>query len=246
MNLLEQLKRAGAIAKKDLMIYYFRGPVIIQGLLIPAFMFISFSFKRDVPLDFLLSGLVGMSLFFAVSAITPVIAPWETRMKTFERLVSCPISLWAIILGDVVASVLFGVFITVFILAVCVAILGAQIITLPLLAGIVTGAFCFSSFGTLISVPPTDKPSDIMLIATLIKFPLIFISGVFAPLPEMGAARFLSYISPLTYYTDLVRHAMMGESSFSPLVNVLVLAGFAVVLYSAAVIWHRKSLDKRF
>jgi len=246
MSFFDQLKRSAAIAKKDLRIYYFRGPVIIQGLLIPAFLFLSFSFRRDVALDFLLSGLVGMALFFAVSAITPVIAPWETRMKTFERLISCPISLWAILLGDIMASMLFGLFITLFILVASVIILGAQIITLPLLAGIMAGSFCFSAFGTLISAPPADKPSDIMLISTLIKFPLIFISGVFAPLYEMGAARFLSYISPLTYYTDLVRHAMIGEAAFPPATNVLALAGFAVVLYSAAVAWHRKNLDKRF
>ena len=184
MNIFEQLKRSFAITKKDLSIYYLRGPVIIQGLLIPAFLFIAFSFKRDLSLDFLIPGLLGMALFFSVSAITPVIAPWETRMKTFERLISSPISIWAIILGDIVASVIFGLFIIFFVLLAGVVLLGIKIISFPLIIGTLIGAFCFSALGTLISAHPADNPSNIMLFSTLIKFPLIFISGIFISISE--------------------------------------------------------------
>lgn len=246
MNALEQLKRSFAIAKKDLSIYYFRGSVIIQGLLIPAFLFISFSFKRDAPLIFLLSGLLGMALFFAVSAITPVIVPWETQMKTFERLISSPISLWAIIFGDILASALFGLFVTSFIILAAVILLGIEVISFSLIFGTIIAAFCFSALGTLISAPAADKPSDIMFLASLIKFPLIFISGVFVPITEMGRFKILSYFSPLTYYTDLVRHSIQGVSQFSPLVNLIVLAGITVLLFIISVKWHKKNLDKRF
>jgi ABC-2 type transport system permease protein len=246
MNIFEQLKRSFAITKKDLSIYYLRGPVIIQGLLIPAFLFISFFFKRDVSLSFIIPGLLGMALFSAVSAITPVIAPWETRMKTLERLVSSPISLWAIILGDILASVLFGLFVTSFIVLAGVILLGGEIMSFSLVLGTIIAAFCFSTLGILISAPVTDKPSDVMLFATLIKFPLIFISGVFVPITEMGKFKVLSFFSPLTYYTDLVRHSMQGVSQFSPFVDLIVLSGFTVFLFVVSVKWHEKSLDKRF
>ncbi len=246
MKILEQLKRAFAITKKDLSVYYVRGPVLIQGLLIPAFMFLSFSFKRDASWEFLLPGLLGMALFFSVSAITPVIAPWETRMRTFERLISSPISLWAILLGDVIGSVLFGLFILSFILVFSVFILGIEIINIYLLLGTIIAAFCFSSLGILISAPPADKPSDIMLISTLLKFPLLFISGIFVPITEIGRLKFLSYLSPLTYFTDLARYSVEGASYFPPLNNVIVLFGFTILLFFLAVKWHQKSLDKRF
>jgi ABC-2 type transport system permease protein len=245
-NILEQLKRAFAITKKDLSIYYFRGPIIIQGLLIPAFLFVSFFFKRDVSLNFLIPGLIGMALFFAVSAITPVIAPWETKMKTFERLVSSPISLWAIILGDIMASVLFGLFITSFVILISVFLLGGEIIGFSLILGTLIAAFCFSSLGTLISASPTDNPSNIMLLATLIKFPLIFISGVFVPITEIGKFKILSFLSPLTYYTDLIRHSIQGTSYFSPFVDLVVLFIFTTFLFIISIKWHEKSLDKRF
>jgi len=246
MSIFVQLKRSLAIAKKDLSIYYLRGPVIIQGLLIPAFLFISFSFRRNVPLDFLIPGLLGMALFFSVSAITPVIAPWETKMRTFERLISSPIDLWAIILGDIFASVLFGLFITSFVLLASVFLLGVKIINLPLILGTGIAAFCFSALGILISASPTDNPSDIMLVATLIKFPLLFISGIFVPITEIGQLKFLSFISPLTYYTDLVRYSVQGVSQFSPYTNLIVILGFAVFFFLVSIKWHEASLDKRF
>lgn len=246
MNIFEQLKRSFAVTKKDLSIYYMRGPVIIQGLLIPAFLFIAFSFKREASLDFLIPGLLGMALFFSVSAITPVIAPWETRMKTFERLASSPISLWAIILGDIVASVIFGLFITFFVLLAGIILLGIEIISLPLIVGIIIAAFCFSALGTLISAPPADNPSNIMLISTLIKFPIIFISGIFVPIAEMGKFKLLSFISPLTYFTDLARNSIQGASYFTSFVDLTALLGFAILLFVVSIKWHEKTLSKRF
>jgi ABC-2 type transport system permease protein len=223
-----------------------KGSVIIQGLLIPAFVFISFILKREMSLDMMIPGLLGMALFFAVSAITPVITPWETRMRTFERLVSSPVYLWAIILGDIMASVLFGLFVVSFIVLAGIILLGVEIISFPLIFGTIIAAFCFSSLGTLISAPPADKPSDIMLIASIIKFPLIFISGVFIPITEMGVLKILSFFSPLTYYTDLARYSIQGTSYFSPVVDLLVLSVFTIFLFVIAVKWHEKSLDKRF
>ncbi len=246
MNVLSQLKRSLAITKKDLSIYYFRGPVIIQGLLIPAFLFLSFSVRREMPLEFLMPGLLGMALFFTVSAITPVIAPWETRMRTFERLVSSPIALWAIIFGDILASVIFGVCVTSLIILIGVFLLGAEIITLSLVVGTVIAAFSFSTLGILISAPPKDKPSDIMLFATLIKFSLLFISGVFVPISELGKFRFLSFLSPLTYYVDLARRSIQGASEFSSLFSLSVLTSLTLLLFFLACLWHKKSLDKRF
>lgn len=244
--LTEQLKRSLAITKKDLSIYYLRGPVVIQGLLIPAFLFIAFSFKRELTVDFLIPGLLGMGLFFSVSAITPVIAPWETRMKTFERLVSCPITMWAIIFGDILASAMFGLFITSFILAAGVALLGIEILSINLIAGTVIAAFCFSSLGTLISSFPADNPSNIMLFSTLLKFPLIFISGIFASINEMGKFKVLSFFSPLTYYTDIARNSIQQAGYFSPELNLAVLFIFSVVIFILSVKMHEKSLSKRF
>ncbi|MCK4637025.1 MAG: ABC transporter permease [Methanomicrobia archaeon] len=246
MNIFEQLKRSLAITKKDLSVFYLKGPVIISGLLMPSFLFIAFIFGRELSLSFLIPSLFGMTLFVTVSSIGPIIAPWETRMRTFERLVSAPIAVWAIILGDITASLLFGLFITFFILLVSIILLGMGIISLSLIVGTLLAAFCFSSLGLLISAPPTDNPSNIMMLSTLIKFPLIFISGIFTPISKMGNLRIISYISPLTYYTDLARFSVDGTNYFAPAIDLLVLLCFSILFFVVAVKWHKKSIVKRF
>jgi len=246
MSIFEQLKRSLVISKKDLSLYYLKGPVLIYGLLLPAFLFIAFAVGRKLSVTFLIPGLLAMGIFFTSSAISPVIIPWETRMRTFERLVSAPIALWAIILGDIIASSLFGLFISSFILLIGIILLGLDIVNLYLIVGTLLASFCFSSLGLLISAPPTDNPSNIMMLSNLIKLPLIFISGVFIPIAKMGSFKIVSYISPLTYYTDLARYSTQGINYFSPTIDLLILFSFSILFFTIAVKWHKKSFTKRF
>lgn len=66
----------------------------------------------QLPLAFLVSRLIVMTLFLTATAVSPAIFPWEGSAKTLERLVSCPVTIEAIVLGDMIASVLLGVGIT--------------------------------------------------------------------------------------------------------------------------------------
>jgi len=95
-----QLSRALAIAEKDIRIYYLKGPVLIYGILFPMFLFLAFFLGRGMPVDFLISWLLSMTLFFTATAVSPVILPWEGSMRTLERLISAPVSIPAILLGD--------------------------------------------------------------------------------------------------------------------------------------------------
>ena len=83
-----------------------------------------------------------------------------------------------------------------------------------------------------------------MMLSALIRFPLIFISGIFTPLASLpDGARLLSMFSPLSYLSDGL-DATMGQASVVPLlVDVLVLLGFtAVFLFAASAILKRKAL----
>jgi len=206
--MIDQLKRACAIAKKDIRIYYLRGPVIIFGILFPLFLFMAFMIGRDLPVDFLIAGLLGMTVFFTSTSVTPVIAPTETQTRNLERLAACPVSITTILMGDMLASVLFGIGISLVPIMVGMAI--GVTVTHPfiLAVGIVLAAFCFSAMGLIFSSTPTSMTSTVMMISTMVKFPLVFISGIFIPvgeLPQWGQV--LASASPLTYITDLCRYS---------------------------------------
>ncbi len=247
MTLIEQLRRSFAIARKDVMIYYMKGPVITFGLIFPFFLIVAYTLGRNVPAKELYPGLMGMTVFFTATSVGPAILPWEVRSQTFERLVSMPIALWAMLFGDMQASFYFGLAISIP-TALIAPVIGVSILHVLLFClALLLAALCFAALGVLLSAyPPTDTPGNTMMLASLVKFPLVFISGVFLPLGQMPYwGRVIAYFSPLTYYTDLVRYAT-GEASYFPaMASLAMLAAFTVIFMAAAVIIHEKVLTQR-
>jgi len=245
--LWEQLKRSLCIVEKNICIYYSKGPVIIFGLLMPFFLFLSFYIGRDMPIESLIPGLLGMTAFFTATSTGPAIIPWEARAKTLEHLISSPISVKTILFGDAVSSFLFGILVSAF--TVFASLLTGVEIAYPfiLATGIILSTFCFAAFSILLSAyPPTDNPSTIMMMSSMIKFPLVFISGIFIPieqLPMWGKA--VSSISPLTYFTDLARYSIQGKSYYPIEINIIVLIAFTIVFLFAAIKIHEHTIQKR-
>ncbi len=245
-GIIDQIIRSFAIVKKDMKIYYSKGPVVLMGVMYPAFMFISFAFGRNMAAVSLMPGLIAMSVFFTCSAIAPITFPWETQARTLERLISCPVAVWTILFGDMLASMLTGIIISIVPIIIALAIGTAVVNPLILVVAIILGSICFATASLIISSPPASAPQYSQMISSFVKFPLIFISGVFAPLGEMPAfARSIAFISPLTYFTDLVRYATGGKNYLAVGVDLLVLVLFTVVAWIIAVKLHNRTLPIR-
>ena len=246
-NLCEKFKQSLAIVEKNIRIYYSKGPVIIFGLLMPFFLFLSFYIGRDMSIEALIPGLLGMTTFFTATSVGPAIVPWEARAKTLERLISSPVSLWTIFMGDVLSSFVFGVLVSA-LAAAASMLFGVGIANLSLLFfGIILSTFCFASFSILLSAyPPTDNPATVMMLSSMIKFPLVFISGVFIPIEELPVwGRAIASISPLTYFTDLARYSIQGTSYYPITIDILALIGFTAASLFAAIKIHERTILKR-
>ena len=233
--------------RKDIRIYYRKAPVWIFGLLLPVFLFLAFFMgSRQLPLSFLISGLVGMALFFTATAVSPAIFPWEGQAKTLERLASCPITVEAIVFGDMIASLLFGIGITIITVIIGLALGLSLIHGIILLASILLAGCCFSAIGMLLAVPPTNVPSNIMMLSSLIKFPLVFISGIFIPLEQMPAwGLALAVFSPLTYFTDIVHYSFTGTHYFSVWIDIAALAVFTLAFTIVTMYLHKRTMPQR-
>lgn len=243
---LEQLKRIWAIAKKDIRIYYAKGPVVIFGIVFPVFLFLSFMIGRQLALNFMIPGLLGMVLFFTATAISPAVAPWETQAKTLERLMSCPVTIQTIILGDILASFIFGVLISIIPVMIGLALGMTLTYPLVLVLAIILAAFCFSALGLIFSATPTSLPSNVMMLSSMVKFPVIFISGVFIPLNELPPwGQAISFISPLTYFTDIARRLIEGKGHLPIAVDFLLLLAFTVLFLVIAAKLHQKTMPRR-
>ena len=245
-GIFDQIMRSFAIMKKDIKIYYSKGPVVLMGVLWPGFMFVSFAFGRGISMAALMPGLISVSVFFTCSAISPVVFPWEGQARTLERLVSTPVAVWTILFGDMLASALTGIIISIIPIVITVAV-GTNIVDpFILIIAILLGSICFSTMALLLSFPPVNQPAPIQMLSTLVKFPLMFISGVFVPLSQLPEwARIVASISPLTYFTDIARYATGGESHYSIAVNLLALVAFTVVSWVVAVKLHNRTMPMR-
>ncbi len=237
-----ELRSVYVIAKKNAALYYFRPPILIHGMLLPAFFFLVFVVARRATTGTAIPGILAMTLCFTASAVGPMITPWERRNKTYERLISSPVSLSSIVLGDAVAGACFGLLLTAAGLALGLGLTDVRLVHPGMLAGaLVLSALCFGSLGVLLSAPPTDNPSQIMMLSNIVRMPLIFISGVLVPLAEMPPwSRGLVPVSPLSYCSDLIRAAFGSQPYFPIWLDFLALAGFSLAFLLAARFFHRR------
>jgi len=216
--------------EKNIRLYYTKPPVLMFGLLFPIFMFFAFFIGRQLDLVVFFPAFLAMMLFFTSSSVPPLITPWEKRERTYERLLSFPLTLESIIIGDIIAGSVFGVVISVLIWAASFWFLPIPITHAALfITCFLLGTIAFSSLGALLASPAADSPPNVMIFSNLIRFPLIFTSGIFIPISQMeGPGLIVAYCSPLTYLVDLFHAAVTGTSRFSPMADIGVLLGVTI------------------
>jgi ABC-2 type transport system permease protein len=250
-SLVESLNNVWTLAKKNINLYIKRGPVLIFGLMFPLFLVISWILGRSITLQQIFIGLIAMTSFFTSTAIAPVVFPIETREKSLERLLSAPLSLNEILLGIILASSIYSTIIT-FIIAIVFVALFPALMAFPLsllviFIGIALMGILGSLLALLISATPSDMTSDIMILMNIVKFPLLFIGGVFVPLNQLPPhLMFIYFFSPLTFLTEIFRE-QVNASNVLPLgLNIVILLAWILALFVLNLGIHRKTMPKRF
>ena len=237
-----ELVRAWAITKKDARIYYFRPGTIMFGILFPLFLFFSFAVGRDLPPLLLIPGLIAITAFFSASSIGAMAVPTERRTRTYERMITAPISAVSILFGEIVGGMIYGILMTIPPLAVAVLWFGILPANPAGLAfAIALTSFLFSAMGIMFAALPTDNPGDVMIVLNFVRLPLIFVSGIFIPLEQLGAYAFVTSLSPLTYAQDLIRYTVTGESFFGPYVAIPVMLLFIGLFLGIGVHLHERN-----
>jgi ABC-2 type transport system permease protein len=231
VQLKNDLNASWAIAKKDVKIYYLTPPTLMFGILFPLFMFLAFAVGRNAPVTTLIPGRVSITLLFSTSSIGPAVIPTERRVKTYDRLLSAPISSYLVMVGKTLSGFLFGLAIGVIMIITSLLLFQIEIISAPsLIIGFVLSAFCFAMLGIMLAMFPRENPGDIMLPLNFIRLPLIFVSGIFIPIESMPYwGQVAAVLSPLTYANDLVRFAYEGRTIYGPVLDAVVLIFFTVV-----------------
>ena len=235
-----EVRVAWAIANKDMYTYYTRPASIMFGVLFPFSLFLSFSVGRNVPIALQIPILISQTLFFASSSIGPVTIPSERANQTFDRFLTSPVSLLAVLMGKTLAGLLYGIGISIIPILVGIVFFGSHIASLEALIACMTlSALGFSAMGIVFASMPGQSPGQVMMPLNFVRIPLLFISGVYIPvreLPSWGQA--VSLLSPLTHTMELARYALGGETFFGPAVNILVLTAYTAVFLFVGIRLH--------
>lgn len=239
------------LVKKNITLYIKSGPVLIFGLMFPFFLTLSWIIGRDIGALQIFIGIVAMTSFFTATAISPVILSIETRENSLERVISAPVGLIHILFGIMLASFIYSscitLIITVTFLLVLQIPLSSLISLIIMILAIIFMGLIGSLIGLLASAHPTEKTSDVMVIINMVKFPLIFISGIFIPFESLPPnVLILSFISPLTFMVDLLRLAINENNYFPLFIDLLASLSWIVGLLVINFLAHKRTLLKRF
>ncbi len=236
--MLDDIRGAFYITKKDLKEYYFKPPTISWGIAFP-FVFALAFLLRGWDKLWLAPGLLTLSLFFGSTSMSAASIVFERRTESFERLLLFPISYLGVALGKSLSSFFFGLLSSTATVAIIQIFLLITPHNLTLLALCILGsALQFSSMGVLLSFAVKD-PAQAMTIFNSVRFPMIFLCNVIIPISKLP--QYLTPISlaiPLTYSAEAIRYALVGNYDILPpqLSIPLTFISFFVFLYLAEVL----------
>jgi ABC-2 type transport system permease protein len=234
--LADDLRCMFYIALKDLRAYYFKPPNISWGILFPFAFVLAFAIRNPGETRDLVPGLLGLTILFGTSSMEAIVIVFERRLGSLERLMLAPVSLPALLGGKLLGGMAFGLTVTSVVLAVTLAVFGAGGVNwLLLVLALLLAAAAFSALGAFVSVAVREV-FEAQTLANLIRFPMMFLGGVFVPLAAMPPAlQVIARLLPLTYSVEALRAALSGGSWGSAMADLAVLAMFAVVLFALAV-----------
>jgi len=234
--LVDDLRGIFYIALKDLRAYYFKPPNISWGILFPFAFVLAFAIRNPGDLRSLVPGLLGLTLLFGTSSMEAIVLVFERRIGSLERLLLAPVRLPALLAGKLLGGMVFGLTVTLVVLSIALLAFGAGAINWPLLVlTLLLSAAAFSALGAFVSVA-VKEVFEAQTLANFIRFPMMFLGGVFVPVESMPPAlQVLARCLPLTYAVEALQEALAGRVLGIAALDLLALTGFAVVLFALAV-----------
>ena len=230
------------IALKDLRTYYLKPPNISWGIIFPFALILAFTIRQPGEVGELVPGLLGMTLLFGTTSMEAIVITFERRIGALERLLLAPVSMPALLMGKIIGGMAFGLVTTVAVLAVAgLGLRGAN--WLVLLLTLLLSAAAFSALGAFVSVAVREV-FEAQTLANFIRFPMIFLGGVFVPLSALPPSlRVVARALPLTYAVEAIQGALTGAVSWTLGLDLLILTVFAVAFFGLAVMVLTRKLD---
>lgn len=182
-------------------------------------------------LDYLLPGLIAMSsLTNAYTWVANGLTMGRHYYRTFQVYVQAPIRAVDIVLGEVMAGIMRGLFSAVIILVLGL-LLGSRLQLNPLFfLALLLNCALFATFGVIVGLVSKSE-HDTLTFNNFFIVPMVFFCGTFFPLDQIPwGVRMLIRSLPLTHTNHLLRYPAMNLES---MVSLMILVGY----FSLCLIW---------
>ena len=180
-------------------------------------------------LSFLLPGLVAMSsMNNSYTWVASNINLNRVYFKTFQVFVQAPIRPSSIMIGEVLAGMVKGLFASVLIIVVGLLASPRFFLTPLFFVTLLLNCLLFASLGVITGMRAKSH-EDTATYSNFFIMPMAFFSGTFFPLDRIPAVlQWIIYILPLTHANIAIRKETLDLEAT---VSLLILAGYAVAFF---------------
>ncbi len=187
-------------------------------------------------LGFLIPGLVAMSsMNNSYTWVSSALNLNRLYFKTFQVFIQSPISPSSIMIGEVMAGMVKGLFASSLIIVVGFASSPDFSINMLFVTALILNCFLFASLG-VISGMCTKSHEDTATYSNFFIMPMAFFSGTFFPVDKMPILiKSVIYMMPLTHTNILIRKPQFDSDGLISL-GVLILYAAAFFLYGSRLI----------
>lgn len=208
---------------------------LVSAMMVPLIYLIVFGFGlgRSVRLSsgdylaFLIPGLVAMSsMTNAYSWVAGALNLNRVYFRTFQVLVQSPVTASGIMLGEVLAGMVKGLFAASLLIVMGLFLHGSFTLTPMLLLATVLNCFMFASLGVIIGMVAKSH-EDTSTYNNFLILPMSFFCGTFFPLDRVPAVlRWIIYLFPLSHTNVLIRKTAFDSQA---LISLLVMSAYTLV-----------------
>jgi len=195
----------------------------------------------DIPyIDFMSPGILAQSVLF-ISIFYGIAIIWERDLGIVHKFLVSPTPRAALVLGKALSASLRAmtqaVIIYLLALLLGVGVNWNPLALLGMIAAVILGAACFSTFSLIIACLVKTR-ERFMGFGQLLTMPLFFASNAIYPISIMPSwLQVVARINPLSYEVDILRRLMLiNGTSTNPLgidFLVLILVGACLTLIGA-------------
>ena len=187
-------------------------------------------------IDFLVPGLIGLSILISPMFSLVNISSLYKKLKLFKQLSLTPLSKGEWLVSKVLWYIFLGVISFVLMVGVGVFGFGAHVsLSVWLIPFLILGPMFFASLGMVIGIGAKSVETS-SLVAQVITFPMMFLSGTFFPISYMPTyIQIIAHALPLFYVIEGLNAVMIYNNYGQAAVDLVIITVLAIGMLVAAV-----------